>query len=113
MKIKKIIHNIQENLFIIFIYLSYALIIITSLGLSQTAPKYLEYLDYYIRIYICLFLIWRFNPLRKYYEFTNLDAKIAFSAGLFILTTTALNSYFVSIKDIASANAKIVISHIQ
>jgi hypothetical protein len=87
------LHKWQEKFFDLFIYTSYFLIIVSSLGLSNSAPKYLQTLDYYIRIYICLFLIWRFNPLRSHYEFTNLDRKIAFSAGLFILTTTALNQY--------------------
>jgi hypothetical protein len=64
------------------------------------APKYLDIMDYYIRIYICLFLIWRFNPLRENYEFTKLDRKIAFSAGLFILTTTALNQYLEQLKEL-------------
>jgi hypothetical protein len=96
----KTLHKWQERLFDLFIYSSYILIIISSLGLSQNAPKYLQYLDYYVRIYICLFLIWRFNPFRRYYEFTNLDRKIAFSAGLFILTTTALNKYLDDIKQI-------------
>jgi hypothetical protein len=89
----KHINKIQERLFDIIIYTSYFLIILSSFGLSETAPKYLQSLHYYIRIYICLFLIWRFNPLRSSYEFTDLDRKIAFSAGLFILTTTALNKY--------------------
>lgn len=92
------IHKWQEQLFNIFIYASYFLLIISSLGLSETAPKYLQYLDYYVRIYICLFLMWRFNPLRTHYEFTELDRKIAFSAGAFILTTTALNQYLVKFK---------------
>jgi hypothetical protein len=90
---KKTLYNFQNRLFTIFIYISYFLIIISSLGLSQSAPQFLKSLDYYVRIYICIFLIWRFNPLRARYEFTDLDRKIAFSAGLFILTTTALNKY--------------------
>jgi len=90
---KKKIHDLQEKIFNFIIFTTYFLIIISSFGLSETAPKYLQYLDYYVRIYICLFLIWRFNPLRTRYEFTELDRKIAFSAGLFILTTTALNQY--------------------
>lgn len=89
----KELNYLQEKAFTIFIYVSYILIIISSLGLSQTAPKYLNVMDYYVRIYICLFLIWRFNPLRKIREFTVLDRKIAFSAGVFILTTTYLNEY--------------------
>ena len=95
---KQQLNKLQEQLFNIFIYVSYFLIIISSLGLSQSAPKFLENLDYYVRIYICLFLIWRFNPFRSEYEFTDLDRKIAFSAGLFILTTTALNKYLVDFK---------------
>ena len=91
--IKQKLQDIQEKIFNIFIYLSYILIIISALGFSDSAPKYLEYSDYYVRIYICLFLIWRFNPLRSKYEFTDLDRKIAFSAGVFILTATYLNEY--------------------
>ncbi len=96
--IKDILHSIQDNLFNIFIIVSYILIFVSFLGLSSSAPKYLASLDYYIRIYICLFLIWRFNPLRHVDKFTDLDRKIAFSAGMFILTTTALNNYLIDIE---------------
>ena len=95
---KKQLNKLQERIFDIVIYFTYFLIIISALDLSQSASQYLQYLDYYIRIYICLFLMWRFNPLRKYYEFTKLDSKIAFSAGAIILTTTALNEYLVDFK---------------
>ena len=95
----KKLNSIQERFFNIFIILSYALIFISFFGLSDSAPKYLESVDYYVRIYICLFLIWRFNPFRKVYKFTDLDRKIAFSAGLFILTTTALNQYLIDVKN--------------
>jgi len=93
------LHRLQEILFNIFIVVTYFLIIISSFGISDSAQKYLKILDYYVRIYVCLFLIWRFNPFRSYYVFTNLDRKIAFSAGLLILTTTALNQYLNEIKD--------------
>ena len=94
-----IFHFVQEKFFDIIMYISYILIVISFFGLSSTAPIYLESLDYYIRIYICLFLMWRFNPLNQVDKFTQLDKKIAFSAGAFILTTTALNQYLVNIKD--------------
>ena len=90
---KKFLHNIQDRIFNLVIFISWILIIVSALGFSQSAPKLLEDLDYYVRIYICIFLMWRFNPLRTHYEFTDLDRKIVFSAGLFILTTTALNKY--------------------
>lgn len=96
--LKNKLHQFQTRIFDLFIIISWGLIIISALGFSQLAPKFLHDLYYYIRIYICLFLIWRFNPLRSNYEFTDLDRKIAFSAGLFILTTTALNEYLEKIK---------------
>lgn len=96
---KQDIHRFQENLFDIIVGISYILIISTSLGTSIKAKEYLDDIYYYIRIYICLFLMWRFNPLRSTYEFTNLDRKIAFYAGTFILTTTALNNYIVNYQE--------------
>lgn len=93
--VKDKIYNVQNKFFDIFIIISYILIFITALGLSQNAPKLITILDYYIRIYICLFLIWRFNPFVKI-KFTELDRKIGFSAGLFILTTTAMNKYLIN-----------------
>ena len=81
------------------------LLFISALGISEMQPNYyLDTMDYYIRIYICLFLMWRFNPLREKPEFTELDRKIAFSAGAFILTTTALNQYLEQFKDIIKNN---------
>jgi hypothetical protein len=94
----KKLNDFQENFFNIFIYFSYILIFVSFFGLSNTAPKFLETLEYYVRIYICLFLIWRFNPFRHVDKFTDLDRKIAFNAGMFIITTTALNQYLVHIK---------------
>ena len=87
----KNINSVQEHFFDITLKVTYILIVIISLGLSQRAPNYLHILDYYVKIYVCLFLVWRFNPFRNVNTFTTLDKKIAFSAGLFILTTTYLN----------------------
>jgi hypothetical protein len=93
------LHRIQDTFYNYAINASYLLIIFSFMGISTLAPIYLNYLDYYIRIYICLFLMWRFHPFCANYEFTDLDRKIAFSAGVFILTTTALNEYLVIAKE--------------
>jgi hypothetical protein len=95
--IKKNIYNFQYLAFNTFILSSYILFFLATLGLSSNAIKYLNVMDYYIRIYICLFLIYRFNPFRKI-EFNDLDRQIAFSSGLFLLTTSALNNYIIYIK---------------
>ena len=90
-------HKYQEKMFDFLIKVTYLLLLFSTLGIN-IAPKYLNIIDFYLRIYICLFLIWRFHPFRNYYEFTNLDRKIAFSAGVFILTTTYLKEYLNYVK---------------
>jgi len=97
--IKYKLYKYQNTFFNIFIITSYILILISYLGYYTTAQSYLITIDYYIRIYICLFLIWRFNPFRKLDNFNVLDRKIAFSAGLFILTTTAFNNYLIQFQN--------------
>lgn len=79
-----------EKIYDIIIYTNYILYTIIFLGISSTAPKYLDELNFYVHIYIAVFLLYRFNPFRKI-QFNNLDRKVAFSAGLFILTTSSLN----------------------
>jgi hypothetical protein len=86
----KNIHKFQNRIFDIIVYITWALYIAIALGLSANAPQYLDDLQYYVKMYVSLFLIYRFNPFRRV-QFTSLDAKIAFSAGVFLLGTTAID----------------------
>ena len=52
----------------------------------------LIYLDVFLRTSISLFLILRFNPFNKN-EFSDYDKQIVFSSGLFLFSTTALNTF--------------------
>jgi hypothetical protein len=89
------ITDIQLYAFDLFIILTYIVYVATLLGITKTAPQYLSELDKYVKIYIALFLIWRFNMFRKI-EFTELDRKIIFSAALFLLATTVVNNILVT-----------------
>ena len=91
MTFNKHIHIFQNTAYDILVYTTWILYIVIALGLSANAPQYLDTLQYYIKLYISLFLIYRFNPFRRV-KFTSLDAKIAFGAGVFLLTTTAINN---------------------
>ena len=95
-------HQFQEIIFNIFIVGSWSLIILTSTGMFNKYPLIFDKIAFYMKIYICIFLIWRFNPispffLNKPFIFTSLDRKIAFSAGLIILSTTVIKEYLVRI----------------
>ena len=89
------IYGIQENFFNIVIFINYLLYFIIVFGISINAPDYLSSLDYYVKMYISGFLLFRFNPFRKV-EFTELDRKIVFSSAIFIFTTTAINSLLIA-----------------
>ena len=91
MAFNKKLHSLQNRIFDAVIYITYILYIAIALGLSANAPEYLDELQYYIKLYISLFLIYRFNPFRRV-KFTGLDAKIAFNAGWFLLATTIVDS---------------------
>ena len=96
-------YSIHYKAFTVFIVLFYALAILAALGLHPNAAAYVASMDYYMRIYICLFLMWRFNPLSTH-QVDALDKKIAFVAGVVILSTTALNRYLVVVRSTISDN---------
>jgi len=89
MRFYKYLHTFQSRAFDFLTYASLALYIIIALGLSASAPEYLTVLQYYLKLYISIFLIWRFNPFRRV-KFTKLDATIAFNAGVFLLSTLVI-----------------------
>lgn len=101
MVLKRDIHQLQNRVFDVVLYISYALYIAVALGLSAAAPQYLDELQRYMKLYVSLFLIYRFNPFRRV-KFTELDAKIAYNAGWFLLATTfvdgILKTYLENIK---------------
>ena len=84
------IHIFQIRMYDIVMYITWLLYFAIALGISVNAPEYLNTLQSFLKIYISLFLIYRFNPFRKV-KFTELDSKIAFSAGVFLLGTTAID----------------------
>ena len=91
MPFNKKLHRLQDKIFDTALYVTYILYIAIALGLSANAPQYLDELQYYIKLYISFFLIYRFNPFRTV-RFTELDVKIAFNAGWFLLTTTFIDN---------------------
>jgi hypothetical protein len=102
------LYELQNHAFDYVTIFTYILYIVIALGLSATAPTYLTDLLFYTKMYVSLFLIYRFNPLR-FVKFTPLDAKIAFNAGIFLLFTTAINSVLVTYINFFKDNVQLVI----
>ena len=87
-------YNIHNTLFNIFIIISYFLLALNLSG-YKNANVYLQNIDYYVKIYISLFLLYRFNPFRSI-VFNELDRKIVFTSGLMLLTTTTINQIIIN-----------------
>ena len=84
-------YSLEEQVFIVSVATSYTLYVIVSLGFYYMNPMYLTILNEIIRIYVCLFLIIRFNPFQKDIKLSSLDKRIAFSGGIILFTTNFLN----------------------
>jgi hypothetical protein len=69
------------------IHLTYAIVLV---GFVETEPAYLTAIEYYVKVYVSIYLIWRFNPYSHTRHFTEIDRRIVFSAALFIVTTSVL-----------------------
>ena len=98
MVFNKKLHAFQNRVFDIVIYSTYILYILISFGISANAPELLNDLQLYMKLYISLFLIYRFMPFRQV-QFTDLDAKIAFNAGWFLFATTVVNTVLIKYID--------------
>jgi hypothetical protein len=93
MGIYKWLYETNNFIFNLAITLIWVLLFFSFVNIySDKTKELLSSVSYYIRIYVCIFLIVRFNPFysfftKKKFVFTELDRKIAYSSGITILTT--------------------------
>jgi hypothetical protein len=74
-------------------YLIYLLYFLTWFNLWAQAPQYLNLIHYFFQILIGFILVIFFNPFSNVkYEKIHID--VAFSAGIFLLTSTLLNVFY-------------------
>ena len=50
----KIIHDLQDNMFNVFVFISYITYAGLAFGIFKNSPAYLDDLDYYVKIYMVL-----------------------------------------------------------
>ena len=81
----------QLTTFHIVMIVTYVAYFLALIGMTVMSPTDIQWLDYFLKLYISLFLIWRFNFLRKI-KFNELDREIGFQAGVFLILTTIVNT---------------------
>ncbi len=101
---KQLLHSMQNVLFDIALIIWFVLLVFTHFRVFESAPYYLDAVNTVIKIYISLFLLWRFNDFRKV-EFTNLDKKIIFNGALYLFFSTVLVKIIVN--KLASVDADV------
>ena len=94
--------------FVILIIITINLLtILNALNLFSNAKFYLDTVLFYFKMYLSLYMIYRFNSFR-HIKFTVLDKEIAFFAGILVFSTTILDTilkhYLHEIKEWVSNN---------
>ena len=80
----------SKNAYTYLKYISYIFLFISSFGLSKYAPEYLDELNIFIKLFICGFLIYRFNPIFGTNTFDEFDKNIVFDSALYLLSTSLI-----------------------
>lgn len=87
--------NAMNHFLKYYSYIFNILLVSTYVGIGITAPSWMTTVDYYLKIFISIFLIYRFNSFRTM-VFEELDRRVAFSAGVIIFTSTIVNKVLLS-----------------
>ena len=73
------------------------------IGFFQTKNDYLVQFNFIVKLMLALFLVYRFNNFRKNkIEFTELDRKVCYSSGIFIILVSffdLINNYIDTIRN--------------
>ena len=64
--------------------------LVTYMGVLYINPDYINKLTFGVNIFICIFLLYKFNPLREH-TLNKFDGKIIFASALFMLTNLGIN----------------------
>ena len=78
--------EISKDLYTYLKYIFYILLVITIFTTSKYAPEYLDELNIFIKLFICSFLIYRFNPIFGTDTFEKFDKNIVFDSALYLLS---------------------------
>jgi hypothetical protein len=99
----KNLYNVELNFIKIFGWITKIVFILYIIGFFKSKPIRIIEINFIVKIAIALFLIYRFNSYRhKKVIFTELDRKVVYSAGMYILLISfadILDVYVSEIRD--------------
>ena len=88
-----------RNLFIYGMYLSYVLFAIALTGIYEIDPLYLSTLRIFLKYFICIILIVKFNPFTHKISYRATDVEfnrhLIFHSAIFLLLATTATNVFI------------------
>jgi hypothetical protein len=84
-----------------FDIITFIMLCIFIFGFIFNIPIIFIQINFFIKVSIAIYLMYKFNDFRKKIEFTTLDKKICFSAGFYIFIFSfadVINSYFIHLR---------------
>jgi hypothetical protein len=101
-KADRIAETAKKPAYLLTLGITYIGYIFLFLGVSYVSPGYIKTLGNFMHIFICLLLIYKFNPLRGKIQLTDYDSQLIFLSATFILVNIGLveiaNAFFNELK---------------
>lgn len=107
------IENVKKPTFLFTMGITYISYIFIFLGVSYLLPNYIRTISNVMHLLICLFLIYKFNPLRSTQQITDTDKNMIFFAALFIILSTSITEFALSFFNSLKKVFKVDLSAIQ
>jgi hypothetical protein len=79
-------YNFEVKFLQYFSFITKLTVVLFIVGFFQSKPTLIIQFNFIVKIILALFLIYRFNSYRKHkIAFTELDRKVCYSAGIYII----------------------------
>uniref|UniRef100_A0A6C0JH53 Uncharacterized protein n=1 Tax=viral metagenome TaxID=1070528 RepID=A0A6C0JH53_9ZZZZ len=79
-------YNFEVKFLQYFSFITKLTVVLFIVGFFQSKPTFIVQFNFVVKVILALFLIYRFNSYRKHkIEFTELDRKVCYSAGIYII----------------------------
>jgi hypothetical protein len=95
MSLESTIEHIKKPFYLSMVILLYIAYIVTFFGIFYINPQYVVYLSYAIRVFVCLFLIYKFHPFRQH-RLEKFDGTIIFASAFLLLSNMGMSEYVIS-----------------
>jgi len=97
--------SILESTFDVTVIVVHVAYLALVFGLVEKQPDILETVDFWLKVFMAIFLILRFNPFTTI-KFTEFDRKVVFATGVFLFTVTVVNNYLQTYVERVKKNLK-------